>query len=171
MAFFQIPFTSYIRDMVDGYILFFQFMPDDIQDSKSAQYSDFPIVGRSVPLKNYDGSPSRQISLTLDFFTMPLEKQPFPDPYTIKRWCDRLRSWCYPDYSRGGILPPHTVLIRVGITLAMTAVITQCTVSYPFKTWTAGQLLPMGARVNLRFEEIARIPPDTNEVQNGDWTF
>lgn len=165
MAFYQIP-ASYMRDMKDGYVLPFQFQPDDISDSKSASYSDYPIIGRSVPLKAYEGSPSREISLTLDFFTMPVEGFPFPDPYTIKRWVDRIRSWCYPDYSYGGILPPHQVLVRMGLQIAMISVITRVNVTYPFKTWAPGASFTYGARVGITFAEVANIPPDTNDVQN-----
>lgn len=153
--------------MVDGSRIFFQFMPEDISDTKQATYTDYPIIGRSIPLKAYEASQSRIITLTLSFFTMPVEAEFAPDPFIIKTWMDKLRSFTYPDYSQGGVKPPHTFIINIGGFIAMEAVMTQYTLSYPFKVWTPGMMLPYGSTINLTMAEVRDIPLSTEEVTAG----
>jgi len=172
MAFFQRAAFSFIYDFHDGSRIFFQHMPDDISDSKQANYTDYPIIGRSVPLKGYNNSASRVITLTLQFYSMPIEGEPFPDPYVISKWVDKLRSFTYPDYSRGGILPPHSFLLCIGGFITMKAVMTQYNVTYPANTiWTPGLLLPYGSRVALTMAEVEDTPPSTEEVSGVRYGF
>ena len=163
MAFFQFPLNAYILDLTDGSYLPFQFMPDDIADTKQAQYTDYPIVGRSIPFRAYSGSGARTVTLTLQFFTAPIEGFPAPTPDIIKLWIDKLRSYTYPDY-RQGILPPHRVMLRIGFSIAMESIITQYNAT-PSKTWFGpGPILPHGHSIQLTFEEIRAVPLSYNEV-------
>lgn len=170
---FQIPMNAYILDLKGGggySYLPFQFMPADIRDSKTAVYQDYPIIGRSIPLKAYSYSQARTISLTLQFFTMPIEKLPYPDPYTIKTWIDKLRSYTYPDYTNG-IDPPHTVMLRIGFSIAMQAVITSYNRTPSIGWFGPGPLLPHGESIALTFAEVRDIPLSYDEVAGGSDFF
>lgn len=63
----------------------------DISDSKSANYNDEPVIGRSFPLKTYSHSDNRSISLQIHLFiTKP------DDAVTNLEYLRALESCVYP---------------------------------------------------------------------------
>jgi hypothetical protein len=159
---------AYIRDMVDGSKLEFQFLPTNASESKSARYIPHDIIGRSTPLLAYSNSDARVVGLTLEFFVSPFGGDSTPSLNTIKSHIDWLRSLVYPDYSNG-ILPPHKVMIRLGDVLAMESIVTSYSLSFPHNIWQLpGPSLPHHFAMKLDFMEVRAIPPSFDSVRSGD---
>ena len=138
-----------------GLKLHFQFMPDEISDSKGANFSDTEIIGRSHPIKGYSSSGARLLSFTLQFYQMA------SDDDIMQRVTD-LKSLCYPHYA-GSVFPPPPVHVVVGYKIGMWAVLTQCDITYkpPWNNDTD----PMFIEVSLSFSEVGLRAWDLNEIR------
>jgi hypothetical protein len=184
---FARPDQCYIQQLTSGgagWKLFFQFMPEDITDTKAAVFQDYPIIARSIPLKAYSFSTSKIVTLVLQFFATPIEKELTPTIKDIMLKIQQLRGCVYANYDKG-TRPPNPVLLRVGNWIAMKAVITQVSVKAS-KIWAStdeptspsslskdttiaytGPVVPWGADVTVTFEEIGDIPLGYDEVEQG----
>lgn len=162
------PDAAFIIDLDGGGMFPFQFIPETISDSKSASFNDYDILGRSIPLKGYRGSPSRTLQFTVRMWTDPTADGAPLSVGQIKQRTDFLRSLVYADYS-GGIKPPHKCLITIGLNFQMIGVCTQAapTVSRNSNVWDLGPTLSHGMEVQLTFEEVGDVPLSTFEVRAG----
>lgn len=104
----------------------------DISDSKMANYSNSPIIGRSAPLYTYSNSGDRNISIQIHLFVVDA----FDAETNLEhlRW---LQSACYPTEGESGVpfSPPPICQIRCGDLLAkgqaVCAVLNNCSVKFP----------------------------------------
>jgi hypothetical protein len=172
--------NAYIKDLDGGgngpvgNILYFQFIPTDASESKSARYTSHEILGRSSPILAYQGSDARQIGLTLKFFAQPFEGNETPNLSDIDNYVNWLRSFVYPDYSQG-IRPPHRVLLRLGNSIAMVAVVTEYTFNptpgdggvWQFEGSEVGPTYTHYVEIKLTFQEVKAIPFDVNDIRSG----
>lgn len=83
----------------------------EISDTKSANYADETIIGRSNPIKTYSQSDNRSISMQLHFIVSA--------PYHVRENLAKLRaiqSAVYPRESEGGspFIPPPVCRIKCG---------------------------------------------------------
>lgn len=89
----------------------------ELGDSKSASYSDEPIIGRAFPIKTYSHSENRTISLQLNLFIRKKE-----DAYTNLRIKRAIESTLYPrDETVGAnapFIPPPVCRLRCGYLLS-----------------------------------------------------
>lgn len=143
-------------DSKDHKILF-QTMPDKITDSKSANFSDAQIIGRSSPLKTYQFSSARKLNLTLEFFASLEandEKTPGFGVQEVKRKVNTLRGLVSANYGPKLISRPRKCIIRVGENIGMIGFCTGVSVvlrgDYP---WALNPALAHHASVALSFEE------------------
>jgi hypothetical protein len=83
----------------------------EIGDSKSAEYNDEPIMGRSFPLKTYSHSANRSISMSLHFFVVNQE-----DIAANMQSLRMLESAVYPRQGSQGLpfRPPPVCQIKCG---------------------------------------------------------
>ncbi len=104
----------------------------DVGDSKSAEYSDEPIIGRATTLKTYSYSSSRKISIELYFYIV--------EDGDAEENISRLRllqSALYPEDGQGGgapYVPPPVCKIKFGSMLSddeICAVLRSCSSKYP----------------------------------------
>lgn len=132
--------------------LHFQLMPDTITESKSANYEEIPIIGRSLPLLGYTNSTARQVSLSLSFAALKRDGEYSPEGILKKvRW---LESKVYPHYDGIWVLPPHRLLLVIGKALAMTCVMSSCTTTH-MKPWNVAGVdaRPFRVQVDCSFIE------------------
>lgn len=116
----------------------FQTMPDEIPDSKSANWNRISPWGRGEPYRVYSGSDSRTINLELEFFV----STDYLDEGTLDFLRSRvnfLRSLVYPeseDANSGIVTHPPVVWLLVGDLLNVRAVVTNCSVRWkgPWRT-------------------------------------
>lgn len=150
-------------------IIPFQFMPDSIGDSKTANYNDINIIARSMPIKSYAHSSSRMINFTLDFFTSPEQGLKIISPLLLKTRIDALRALVYPEYTPFAIKPPPRCLVHIGAQLAFLGVCRSVSVSYSNQApWDLNPIaLAHHAKVALTFEESLNIPLSNMEVRLG----
>lgn len=164
----------------------FPYMPESFSESKSAEYAQVPVLGRSEPLLGYRGSGPRIFNLNLTFVA---HAEPFLE--VIKPiWL--IRSWVYPDYSDDLPNVPPRVLFVVGKWLSQRCVVLRVDITYhapwgrlPWSTQitTPGGLtdpfsllkdsvLPYWAEVSLTLQETAEntdyTPWDHNQVYEGE---
>lgn len=151
-------------------IIPFQFMPQLITDSKTANFNDVMIVARSSPIKNYSGSGSRIIQFALEFFAQPEQGlESIASTFLIKTRIDACRALTYPDYSGFVMKPPPRCIIRIGNQVAMLGVCRNVSVSYSGDSpWDLAPIsLAHHATVSLTFEEAMNIPLSNTEVRFG----
>lgn len=148
----------------------FQFMPDNVRDSKVAVFNDIAIIGRSSPIKNFSHSGPRTISFALQFFAAPEAGLRIIDPLIIKSRVDALRALVVPNYDGFIIEPPPRCIVHLGLQMAFLGVCKSVNVSYSGASpWN---VLPMPvlahhATVDLTFEEALNIPLSNTETRIG----
>jgi len=145
---------SYIK--YSGGIIRFQIMPEEVRDSKSANYVNTDIVGRSHPIKGYSSSGPRTLSFSIKFYKFKEEDNPLQE-------ANRLRALLYPDYS-SGIFPPPLCQVKIG-QIKMQGVAISADISYRYP-WDES-VSPIFVEVSLTFEETGRKPFSFQEVMNG----
>jgi len=128
----------------------------DISDSKSAAYTDEPIIGRSFPLKTFSHGENRSISMTVHFIVCTRAD--------ITRNLEDLRmleSLVYPGES-GSItpyLPPPIANIKCGSLLSTQAPLCVILKSYSVKfptevAWDQDEFTPYKFDVDLTWEVV-----------------
>jgi hypothetical protein len=160
----------YIIDRKDSSRLEFQLMPDVISESKSAQYNEIPIIGRSLPHLGYAASSSRSIALTLSF--VALNSPNSGGKYTTDWVRDRVRwleSKVYPEYLDGFTFPPRMLNIGIGSVIGMQCVMTSCTTSWLGPWDVEGDLArPFRANVDCAFQEAGKNDDDMEHPHGFD---
>lgn len=154
----------YIIDRKDDSRLAFQLMPDAISESKSAQYNEIPVIGRSLPYLAYSSSTARTISLSLAF--VALNREGSGGKYTttwVKEQVRWLESKVYPEYLDGFTFPPHMLHIVIGSVIGLQAVMVSCTTTWtgPWDV-TSDLARPFRAMVDCSFQEAGKNDDDMN---------
>jgi hypothetical protein len=134
--------------------LSFQLMPEVITDTKSANYSEIPILGRSIPFLGYANSSSRAIGLSLQFVALNREGQGQYTPTWVRQQVSWLESKVYPVYADGFTFPPHRLLLSIAESVGMQVVMTSCSTSwtYPWAVSESG-VQAFRAQVDCQFQE------------------
>lgn len=166
-----------LPDQVDAFnqqrVIRFQTMPDKISDSKSAVFNDAQIIGRSSPLKTYQFSSARRISLTLEFFASiengdVSETNPAEGPLRVKDTVNLLRALVNPNYGSKLISRPRKCILRVGENIGMVGYCLTVNVTlrgdYP---WELNPSLAHYASVALTFEETGEDVYSFDDIRLG----
>lgn len=166
--------------------LFFDYIPEEITDSKSANWNPIDIPGRSEPIMGYTSSSSRELSLHLMFVagvgqsTTPSSfhvanasedgVRPEPDSAVgVKVKVDWLKSLVNPDYSNPNVVkPPHRILLSIGRLIKSICIVSTVNVLYR-SPWDE-YLLPYIAEVDLSLLEVNKVPPGFSDVRLGLYT-
>jgi hypothetical protein len=103
----------------------------EISDAHGAQYSDEPVMGRSMPVKVFNAGSDRTISWRWKFVSTSIKRY----EENLKN-INFLKSLTYPMDETVNVpfLPPPIVTLKCGALLGSTpvsAVCTSCNVSYP----------------------------------------
>lgn len=141
---------AFLLDLESGQRLFFQNMPEELAESKAANWNDTEILGRSEPIKAYSSSTARAISLTLQFAA----SIDAGDKGTTGSLLDKLRfvrSLVYPVYTEI-TLAPSKVLLSIGQWFKIVGVVRDYTVTYQ-RPWTEEATEPTLATVAISIEE------------------
>ncbi len=132
----------------------FKVLPE-ISDSKSASYSDEPIMGRSNPLKTYSHSDNRAISINIHMVVSE------PDDLTYNIEALRaIQSAVYPRHSFGDApyVPPPICKIKCGRLLAdsdLCVVLKQYTVKFPTEvSWDEDSFVPFKFDIDTSWEVV-----------------
>jgi hypothetical protein len=129
----------------------------EISDSKSAEYSDESIIGRSFPIKVYNHSGNRAIGMKCTFIVQ--EKADIQKNWENLR---ALQSAVYPgDSGKIIYLPPPICQIRVGYLFTaqnggwIPVVLKTCSVNYKTDVvWDDQTYLPYFMEVDLQWEVV-----------------
>lgn len=127
----------------------------EISDSKSANYSDEPLMGRSFPLKTYSHSDNRAISMTIHMIV----SEPEDLTYNL-RALRAIQSAVYPRHSFGDApyVPPPVCKIRCGRLLAesdLCVVLKQYTVKFPTEVaWDENSFVPFKFDIDTSWETV-----------------
>ena len=137
----------YLIDLETSDRVSFQLMPESFGESKSANYDQIPILGRSLPYLGYANSSSRATSLTMQFHALG-------DPYTPQWVVQQVRfleSLVYPDYEGGFAYPPHRVMLVMGEAMGMVCVATNVTTGWLGHPWKVSgtEAYPFGVDVTI----------------------
>jgi len=116
---------AFLLDLTTGDRINFKYMPQMFTESKTANYQNTPILGRSEPVLGYAGSSPRIFNIPLTFAATTDPKADVIDPIRV------VRSWVYPDYSEANTpkVPP-TLVLQVGAWLSSRCVCTRVDVRY-----------------------------------------
>lgn len=151
---------SYIINTETGIRLYFQHMPDQIQDTYMALYNPVYIIGRSEPLQLYNAGGPRMLNLNLFF-----SAQNTPEDVQLNlNFC---RSLAYPIYRSNGVVsPPPVCILRLGTFLSMRAIVQGVNAMYS-SPWELDTMTPMVAMVNLMLAQVNISPFDMYDVGKG----
>ena len=105
----------------------FQLMPENIGESKSANYDQIPIIGRSLPFLGYAHSGSRTCSLQISFHALGGDVY---TPVWVLSQVRFLEALAYPDYITGITYPPHRVMLVLGEAIGMVCVATNVSTNW-----------------------------------------
>ena len=144
----------------------------DLSDTKSAQYNDEPIIGRSFPMKTYSHSENRAISVELYFYT--IEQQ------DIQNNIADMRAIASATYPRNGLsggapyTPPPICKLRCGDLLAdgeLCVVLKSYSVKFPRDVaWDEQTYLPYTFQISTQWEVVYRstdLPGQERIMQSG----
>jgi len=127
----------------------------DISDSKSANYSDEPLMGRSFPLKTYSHSDNRAISMTIHMIV----SEPDDLNYNLKA-LRAVQSAVYPRHSMSDApyIPPPICRIKCGRLLAeseLCVVLKQYSVKFPTEVaWDENSFVPFKFDIETSWEAV-----------------
>lgn len=150
----------------------------DISDTKSAEYSDENIIGRSFPLKTYSHSGNRAISITLHCYITTQG-----DVNLYLRWLRAIQSCVYPTVSAtdfAPFAPPKIVQIKCGKLLTGTdtkesqplcCVLKSYTVKFPIDVaWDEETYLPWKFDIDTSWDVVyssSELPTDDRIINFG----
>jgi hypothetical protein len=126
----------------------------DISDSKSASYSDEPVIGRSTPLKTYSHSENRSINWTAYFIVC--EKDDINRNYKDLR---AIQSVVYPrDWVATPFAPPPICSLKCGDILGpkeICAILKSYSVKYPTDVpWDEKTYIPYKFSVDMTWDVV-----------------
>lgn len=151
------PITATIVNLTTGKVIEMTHIPEELEDSNSASFSEVNIQGRSAPVLGYDGSGPRMIRFTLQLHDDYC-------PQGIKQEVQNLKALTYPKYSGSRIEPPRCY-VRIGNFLRMTGVCDDVSVNWK-KPYRDGVFVY--ADVSLSFKAALEMPLSANDVQWGE---
>jgi hypothetical protein len=135
-----------------GATIYARVLPE-ITDSKSANYSDEPIMGRSFPAKTFGHGENRVINVKWHFVL--LQGTDAEDTLEFIRF---LQSMVYPMNSPAPYAPPPIVTIQCGSLLAnepLCAIVKSYSLNYPTDVpWDANTYLPYKFDMDLNLEVV-----------------
>jgi len=140
-----------------GETIRFQFLPEDISDSKAANYNETEILSRSMPLMGYASSSARQLSFSLQFYRTDTF-----DPYEV---ANKIRSLEYANYQGGDTGPPPVCLVQVG-EVRIKGVLMQCEITHKHP-WDVKEKKPMYVEISVTFSETNETPWSYMDVWKG----
>lgn len=129
----------------------------DLEDTKAANYSDQPIMGRAFPLKTYSHSENRSISLVFHFYAITSE-----DLTQNLQYLRAIESATYPREGNGGspFTPPPVCRIRCGKLLGeeeLCVVLRQYSVRFPTDVaWDEDNYIPYKFDVSTSWDVVYR---------------
>lgn len=131
------------------------YMPHSFSETKTANYAQMSILGRSEPILGYSNSGPRTFNINLHF--AETSGDPFQDVIKPVRLC---RSWLYPDYS-DAVLPnlPPRIILAVGQWLVQRCVALRVDVTYSHPWGRApyadNTLVPATGEISSSFSDSA----------------
>lgn len=163
--------NCYLRIPGFGIVTFYA-VPD-ISESKSAQYNDENIPGRSFPLKTYSHSGDRTISMTIHLYVR--KKTDVSQNIATLR---AIQSCLYPqDAGVGGtapFIPPPICQIRCGYQLAdgeLCVILKSCNTRYPTDVpWDEETYFPYKLDIETSWDIVyrtANLPGQSRILQTG----
>lgn len=135
------------------FTLQFKILPE-ISDSKSASYSDEPVMGRSSPVKTYSHSDNRQITMLIHMMVT--------SPEDLSYNLEALRAVQSAVYPRHGMnspfVPPPVCRIKCGRLLAETdlcVVLKNYNVKFPTEVaWDEDSFVPFKFDIDTSWEVV-----------------
>lgn len=126
----------------------------DLGDSKSATYSDEPVMGRSSPVKTYSHSDNRQISMQIHMMV----SSPEDINYNLAS-LRALQSAVYPRHRMNSpFVPPPVCRIKCGRLLAdedLCVVLRNYSVKFPTEVaWDEDTLVPFKFDIDTTWEVV-----------------
>jgi hypothetical protein len=155
---------AFILDLESGQRLFFQNMPEEIAESKAANWNDTDILGRSEPLKAYGGSTARAVSLTLQF-AASIDSGDGGTSSALLEKMRFVRSLVYPTYTEL-TTAPSKVLLSIGQWFKMVSIVRDVAVTYK-RPWTEQATEPMLTTVAISLEEANSNPYGRVDILSG----
>jgi len=161
---------------IPRYKKIYMYILPDISDSKSAQYSDEAIIGRSSPFKTYSHSENRTISWTAYFMTT--HDNPNRDGSAIMnlRNLRAIQSVTYPRDKPAPYAPPPVCSIKCGSILGneeLCVVLRSYTVKFPTDvSWDEETLLPYKFSVDMSWDVVYQsdqLPGWANIIDPDGW--
>ena len=156
-----------IRESINP--IYFERMPESIEDSVSAEYDDVSILGRSSPHKAYSGTSGRSISLDLQFIASVHvgDVRPGQNAYVLLENKLRfLRSLAYPSYTSSVVRPPTRCLVSIGEWLKFECICSSVSITRN-RPWDIEGMYGTYADVSLQFDEVSDSPFTREEVMAG----
>ena len=122
----------------NNYTVYFNCFPDSITEIKQANYSHVDILGRSEPYRGFVNNPPRIFQWE---FAIWHPGPPTPEGITssqgglsggqyVQKQVAILRSFLYPEYTRGVTLPPTPCYLHLGKWTLVRGILTQLVVNW-----------------------------------------
>lgn len=131
----------------------------DISDSKTANYNNEAVIGRSFPLYTYSYSGDRTISLNIHFFVV--DRDDIAGPQSILNKLRLIQSAVYPRQGIGGepFRPPPVCRIKCGELLAkdeLCVILRSYTVRFPTDVvwYTDGTFTPFRLDIDTQWAVV-----------------
>lgn len=138
--------------------IYFNIEGGDIADTKTPTYDFKETVGRTISYAGYNNTSSRTISFSAIFVSDTDGKKDVYDSVNF------LRSFVYPNYTKGYIAPPSRIIFQYGKFIKIFGIITSAE-----PTWTLLQdvdQFPIKAVVSVGIQEVASPDGTVNIDQN-----
>jgi hypothetical protein len=125
----------------------------EITDSKTANYADEPILGRSFPAKTFGHGENRTVTINWHFVL--LKEGDASDALGFLR---KIQSLVYPLNAKSPYAPPLIVKLKCGQLLSkepLCAVLKSYSVNFPTEVpWAPNTYLPYKFDVNMSFDIV-----------------
>ena len=112
----------------------FQFLPETINETKTANWNPIEIIARSSPIQVYSSSAAKQITLNLEFLVQPEQGINRPTKLDIRDTINQLRALVYP--RKGGTMEtfslycPPVVVLRCGNWWSMRCIVRNVSIDH-----------------------------------------
>lgn len=153
-------FTAFIRDNNNKITINFPVMPEGINESISASFSQQEIIGASRPRIVYSNTSAKTINMSLQNLTEDYIVNGFSD---LNSYVKALQSLVYPTYGSGGIaISPNLTLV-----LGKRSISCVCTnVSVSWGNIVSQENTIMSCNVDLAFLVTRNTVPGAFEIMN-----
>lgn len=164
---------GYLIDMTHGGE--FRFYVPEFSEQAGAQWSDIEIRGRSVNVKSYESTSSRNITVSLDLYAgVGIYKATSGESGedTVSRLHKDMyfvKSLEYPDYTNVITRPPSVVNLILGSAINISGVISNVTVEHlkPLDQYNRA----MYVKLSFTVTQTAVNPIDYTDVRNGQYAL